>query len=102
MPVKPGSGVNVMTPVAVSTVYVPWPATVSVVTLSPLASSSRGEAGTIAAPVGPGVSFVDGFSEIGVFCGVVRVSGFATGGAGPATVTVYVVVARVPLESAIE
>ena len=79
---------KVTAPVAVSTAYVPSPATVSEVTGFPAASSSRTEAGTIAAPVGPGVSLPAGFTVIGVFCGVVAVSGFAAGGRGAATVTV--------------
>ena len=88
MPVNVATGVNVTAPVVVFTVYVPCPATVSVVTGLPAASSSRTDAGTIAAPVGPGVSLAAGLTVIGVFCGVVPVSGFAAGGAGAVTVTV--------------
>ena len=86
VPVNVATGVNVTAPVVVLTVYVPC-ALVSVVTGVP-PSSSRTEVGTIAAPVGPGVSLAAGLTVIGVLCGVVPVSGFATGAAGAPTVTV--------------
>ena len=88
MPVNVATGVKVTAPVAVFTVYVPCPATVSVVTGLPEPSSSRTVFGTIAAPVEPGVSLAAGLTVIGVFCGVVPVSGVAAGGGGAPTVTV--------------
>jgi len=90
VPVKPAWGVNVTTPVAVSTLKVPSPAMVTVVFVHAGAVSlephSRIEPGRSACE--PAVSFVHGDTATGVPAVVVAVSFDAEGPAGALTVGV--------------